>query len=108
VDGRLAVLAIVVGLGLFGLGETLWAPLAPAIVNDLAREDMRGRYNALQGMTWTVGSIVGPAMAGLLIGHGHPHVWVLCVVAGTALAAVLFLGLRRHLSDAQDGLPGPA
>ena len=63
-----------------------------------------GRYNALQGMTWTVGSIAGPAMAGLLIGHGHPHVWALCVVGGTALAAVLFLDLRRHLSDAQDGL----
>jgi Major Facilitator Superfamily len=108
VDRWAAVVAIVIGLGLFGLGETLWAPLAPAIVNDLAREDMRGRYNALQGMTWTVGSIAGPAMAGLLIGHGHPNVWVLCVVAGTALAAVLFLDLRRHLSDAQDGLAGAA
>jgi MFS family permease len=108
VDGWVAVLAIIAGLGLFGLGETLWAPLAPAIVNDLAREDMRGRYNALQGMTWTVGSIVGPASAGLLIGHGHPHVWVVCVVGGTAVAAVLFLGLRRHLSDAQDGLAASA
>ena len=47
-------------------------------------------------------------MAGLLIGHGHPHVWVMCVVGGTALAAVLFLDLRRHLSDAQDGLPALA
>ena len=28
----------------------------------------------------------------------------LCVVGGTAVAAVLFLDLRRHLSDAQDGL----
>ena len=104
VSGWVAVAAIVVGLGLFGAGETLWAPVAPAIVNDLAREDMRGRYNALQGMTWTVGSIVGPAMAGMLIGYGRPHVWVLCVVGGTALAAVLFLNLRRHLTDAQDGL----
>lgn len=104
VDGWVAVAAVVVGLGLFGAGETLWAPVAPAIVNDLAREDMRGRYNALQGMTWTVGSIIGPATAGLLIGHGLPGVWVVCVVGGTALAAVLFRGLRRHLTDAQDGL----
>ena len=104
VGGWAAVTAVVLGLGLFGAGETLWAPLAPAIVNDLAREDMRGRYNALQGMTWTVGSIVGPASAGLLIGHGLPHLWALLVVGGTALAAVLFLDLRRHLSDAQDGL----
>jgi MFS family permease len=104
VSGWVAVAAVIAGLGLFGLGETLWAPLAPAIVNDLAREDMRGRYNALQGMTWTVGSIVGPAMAGMLIGHGYPHVWAGCVVGGTALAAVMFLGLRRHLTPAQDGL----
>lgn len=109
VSGWVAVAAVVAGLGLFGLGETLWAPLAPAIVNDLAREDMRGRYNALQGMTWTVGSIVGPAMAGMLIGYGHPHVWAGCVVGGTALAAVMFLSLRRHLTPAQDGLgAGPA
>ena len=104
VDGWVAVAAIVVGLGLFGAGETLWAPVAPAIVNDLAREDMRGRYNALQGMTWTVGSIVGPATAGMLIGHGHPHIWVACVVGGTGVAALLFLDLRRHLTDAQDGV----
>lgn len=108
VSGTVAVAAIVVGLGMFGLGETLWAPLAPAIVNDLAREDMRGRYNALQGMTWTVGSIVGPASAGMLIGHGLSQAWVVCVVGGTALAAVLFLDLRRHLTDAQDGRPAPA
>ena len=104
VDGWVAVAAIVVGLGLFGAGETLWAPLAPAIVNDLAREEMRGRYNALQGMTWTVGSIVGPASAGMLIGHELSGLWVACVVGGTALAAVLFVDLRRHLTDAQDGL----
>ena len=107
VDGWVAVAAIIVGLGLFGAGETLWAPVAPAIINDLAREDMRGRYNALQGMTWTVGSIVGPASAGLLIGHGHPHLWVLTVVGGTAVAAVLFLDLRRHLTAAQDGIVAP-
>lgn len=104
VSGTLAVAAIIVGLGLFGLAETLWAPVAPAIVNDLAREDLRGRYNALQGMTWTVGSIVGPATAGMLIGNGLPHLWAGLVVGGTALAALLFLGLRRHLTDAQDGL----
>lgn len=105
VTGLAAIVAIVVGLGVFGLGETLWAPVAPAIVNDLAPEEMRGRYNALQGMTWTVASIIGPALAGMLIGHGHSHVWVGCVVGGTAAASYLFLRLRRHLTDAQDGRP---
>ena len=104
VDGATSVLLVVVGLVLFGLGETLWAPVAPAIINDLATEELRGRYNALQGMTWTVAMIVGPALAGLLIGNGLAHVWVACTVGGTAVGALLFLNLRRHLTDAQDGV----
>ncbi|QNN52998.1 MDR family MFS transporter [Nocardioides mesophilus] len=104
VDGWTAVALVVAGLGIFGLGETLWAPLAPAIVNDLAVEELRGRYNALQGMTWTVAMIVGPALAGLLIGNDLAHVWVACTVGGTAVAAVLLVRLGRHLTPAQDGL----
>ena len=104
VDGWVAIGCLVVGLGLFGVGETLWAPVAPAVVNGLAPEEMRGRYNALQGMTWTVGSIVGPATAGMLIGHDLPFLWVGLVVGGTALAAAAFLSLRAHLTDEQDGL----
>ena len=103
VDGGTAVALVIVGLGMFGLGETLWAPVAPAIVNELASEELRGRYNALQGMTWTVAMIIGPALAGLLIGNGLVHVWVACTVGGTALASVLFLDLRRHLTPLQDG-----
>jgi MFS family permease len=104
VHGWVAVSLVVLGLALFGLGETLWAPLAPAIVNDLAVEELRGRYNALQGMTWTVAMIIGPALGGLLIGNGLAHVWVVATVGGTAVAAVLFLSLRRRLSPAQDGI----
>jgi MFS family permease len=105
VSGGVAVTLVIVGLGMFGLGETLWAPLAPAIVNDLAAEELRGRYNALQGMTWTVAMIIGPALAGLLIGNGLVQVWVACTVGGTALASLLFVNLRRHLTPAQDGVP---
>jgi len=103
VDGGLAVACAVVGLGLFGLGETLWAPVAPALVNELAVEELRGRYNALQSMVWTVSSILGPSIAGLLIGNGRSGVWAAVVIGGTAVAALLFLRLRRHLTPEQDG-----
>ncbi len=102
VSGALAVVCVVVGLALFGMGETLWAPLAPALVNGLATEELRGRYNALQGMSWTVGSIIGPALAGLLIGNGLPQVWVACTVGGTAVGSLLFASMRRHLTPGQD------
>ena len=42
-------------------------------------------------MTWTVAVIVGPALAGLLLGNGLAHAWVACIVGGTAVASVLFL-----------------
>ncbi len=100
----LAVVLVVAGLGVFGLGETIWAPIAPALVNALAVEEMRGRYNALQGMTWTVATIIGPAFAGMMIGHGHAHLWISVLVVGMVVVGVLFLRLRTHLTDAQDGV----
>lgn len=104
VPGWPAVAAIILGLAIFGLGETLWAPVAPALINALAPEELRGRYNALQGMTWTVSAIIGPALSGLLLGHGLPGVWVSATLGGTALGALLLWRLRVHLTAAQDGL----
>ncbi|WP_310963791.1 MFS transporter [Nocardioides terrisoli] len=106
-SGAVSVVLVVIGLGVFGVGETIWAPMAPAIVNDLAPEEMRGRYNALQGMTWTVASIVGPAFAGLMIGGGLAHEWIATLVVGMMVAAVLFARLRHHVTDRQDGLAVP-
>ena len=102
--GGWAVVCAVLGLGIFGLAETIWAPIAPAIYNALAVEELRGRYNALQSMVWTVGSIIGPAVAGMLIGHGLAAWWVAMTVGGTLVAALGFLRLRRYLTDEQDGL----
>ncbi len=102
-EGSVAIAYAVLGLGLFGLGETIWAPVAPAVVNDLAPEHLRGRYNAFQSMVWTVSGVVGPATAGILLGNGKAGWWVVAVVGGTALAALMFLRLHHHLTPAQDG-----
>ncbi len=100
----LAAVLVIVGLGVFGLGETLFSPIHPVLVNELATEHLRGRYNALGASTWTIAMILGPAIAGLLIGHGLAVLWVLATVGGSLGSAALFLRLRRHLTDAQDGL----
>jgi MFS family permease len=103
VSGAASIACAVVGLGLFGIGETIWAPVAPAVVNELAVEELRGRYNALQGMVWTVASILGPSIAGLLIGNDLSGVWAASTIGGTALAALLFVRLRHYLTPVQDG-----
>jgi len=102
-EGSVAIAYAVLGLGLFGLGETIWAPVAPAVVNDLAPEHLRGRYNSFQSMVWTVSGVAGPATAGILLGNAMAGWWVVAVVGGTALAALMFLRLHRHLTPAQDG-----
>lgn len=107
VEGPLAVLALVAGLAVFGLGETLWAPVASALVNALAPDRLRGRYNAALGVVWTLGQVFGPLVAGLLIGHGHGHLWAGVVVGGTLVAALLLLTLRRVLTPLEDGLAAP-
>lgn len=88
---------------LFAVGETLWQPVLPALVNDLAPEALRGRYNAFSSLTWLVAGMLGPAVAGLLIGAGHATAWVVVVVVGCLVASLLALRLRRVLTPVQDG-----
>jgi MFS family permease len=98
------VAALVLGTPvLFAVGETLWQPVLPALVNELAPDQLRGRYNALASLTWAVAGMLGPALAGLLIGAGQASTWVVLVVGGSLLASALALRLRRVLSPVQDG-----
>lgn len=99
--GRLA-LVLAFG-GVFGLGEILMAPVLGPLTNALATDRLRGRYNALQGATLSASFVVGPAVAALLVGNGLGRAWVLGLVGGSLLSAVLALGLRRRLTPQQDG-----
>ncbi|HWG99843.1 MAG TPA: MFS transporter, partial [Pilimelia sp.] len=104
--GRSAAVAVagVVGCAMiFAVGETLLSPVMPALVNALATDELRGRYNAVSSMTWGVSGVVGPITAGPLIGAGLGHAWVVLVVLGSVTAAGLALGLRALLTPAQDG-----
>ena len=49
--GRVA--AVLAYGGVFGLGETLMAPVLGPLVNALATDRLRGRYNATQGATFS-------------------------------------------------------
>ncbi|GAA4752583.1 hypothetical protein GCM10025783_26800 [Amnibacterium soli] len=100
--GLPAAVALAVSLGVFGLGETLFSPVAGGLPNDLASEDLRARYNALGSATWSVAGFVGPPMAGLLLGTGTPTLWVVVVTAGMVVAALGALVLGRVLPESVD------
>jgi hypothetical protein len=99
----LAAIGVVACSVVFAMGETLLSPVMPAITNALATDEVRGRYNALGSMIHGVSGIVGPVVAGPLIGAGRAPVWVVLVVGGSLVASVLALRLRHRLTPAQDG-----
>jgi MFS family permease len=103
--GAWPAVAVVAGLGLFGFGETLWAPTGATIVNDIAPPHLRGRYNAVSSLTWQASSVVGPIVAGALLGARLPAVFIGGLVGLLCVVAVLSVGLERYLSPGQNGLP---
>lgn len=100
-----AVAAVVIGLAIFGLGETLWAPIVTGLANTIAPDHLRGRYNASLGLTLTLGQILGPALAGSLIGSGLGHLWAVVVIGGTLTAGLVLTRLRFLLTAEEDGAP---
>ena len=57
-----AVISLCLAMVIFAIGETMLSPVGPAIVNEIAPEHLRGRYNAAPGLTWGVSGSVAPAI----------------------------------------------
>jgi MFS family permease len=95
-----AGIAAAVGFGLamvlFGISETALSPTLPALVNDLATDELRGRYNGVSTLAWTTGFLVGPALAGTALSSPLAGGWfvVLAALAGAAAVAAVMLGRR--------------
>ena len=87
----------------FALGESVWSPTVPALVNSIAPDHLRGRYNSAQSLTWSLGAVIAPIAAGLLIGGGNGVVWAALVAGGCLVAGLAAQGLRRRLTPAEDG-----
>ena len=96
--------ALLVYGGLFGVGEMLMAPTLQPMVNALASDRLRGRYNALSGLMFSICFVIAPAVSGVLIGNGLGRWWVVGLVAMGVVAATVAARLRTALTDEQDGL----
>ncbi len=83
------------GMVIVTIGENVLAPVASAQVADLAPDQMRARYMAAFGLTWTISYGLGPTVGGMIMADFGPA-WVFRFAFVTGcLAAVAYLPLRK-------------
>jgi MFS family permease len=99
-----AAAGVIVFHVLFGLGETMLQPTVPAIVNDLATDRDRGRFNAVSAGAFQVGAITAPVVAGWLLNRQLGGVFIGVIIAGLAGVALLALALERQITPEVNGV----
>lgn len=99
-----AAVGVVVFHVLFGFGETMLQPTVPAIVNDLATDRDRGRFNAVSAGAFQMGSVVAPAVAGWMLDRRLGTAFIGVLLGCLALVAVLALALERRITPEVNGV----
>ena len=72
-------------------------PVAQALVAKMSPEDMRGRYMAMFGFSWTIPFAIGPLLAGYVSDNYDPN-WVWYASGFLSLIAILaFMSLHKRV-----------
>ena len=73
------------------------APFQQSIVASFAPEDMRGRYMAVSGLTWSIAFTIGPYFAGLILDSPNPNtLWFVSGFIGLLATAGFLLLNKSH------------
>ncbi|SCL27505.1 Predicted arabinose efflux permease, MFS family [Micromonospora pallida] len=102
ITGTMWALVVVIGSQVvFAAAETILQPVHSALINDMAPDELRGRYNAASALAWNAGFFAGPVLSGVLLGAATP-VWYLVLMVGGCLASGAFIfTLRGGLTAAR-------
>ncbi len=103
VGANTAMILLCLSTSIFAVGETLWSPVAPAMVNQISPDELRGRYNAAQGLTWSLSGTLAPLLAGSMLAGSGAGAWPFVVAGGCLVGGLLGVSLRRSLSAVEDG-----
>ena len=103
-----SVPALVVCMIIFTLGERFALPMASAYVADLAPPHMRGRYMGVNGMTWALSLILGPALGMKLLMFSAGAFWFACGVLGLLAAVVILVPVSTPRSELALPMEGKA
>ncbi|KJQ53016.1 MFS transporter [Microbacterium sp. SA39] len=99
-----AAVGVIAFMGVFAFGETMLQPTVPGIYNDLASDRSRGRYNAINSAAFQGGAILGPLVAGVMLGEGLEVWFIGLMIAGALAVGGLALVLERVVAPAANGV----
>jgi MFS family permease len=99
----LSLVVLCVSFSVFALGEIRWMPVSSALVNDIAPERLRGRYNAASGAVWSLTGAVAPLLAVWIMDSRVARLWPLIVAGGALLGGLYATTLRHSLTAHEDG-----
>jgi MFS family permease len=91
-----SIVFFILAMVIITVGEMIVTPVAQTLVARLAPEDMRGRYMAVFGFSWSIPFAIGPLLAGLIMDNLNPDwVWYAAGLVGLiAVGGFLVLYLR--------------
>ena len=104
VPAVVAVVALCATQILFAIGETILQPAGSAIVNEIAPEHLRGRYNAAAGTAWGISGTLAPAITGIYYALDLGNWWPIGMGLTALIGSGLMLRLRHQLTPSEDGV----
>ncbi|MFI8294281.1 MFS transporter [Streptomyces sp. NPDC085614] len=90
----------IIAAGVLAIGETLLAISMPALVNDIAPEDQRGRYNGSLSLGGTLGLLGAPLLTGVFLQADALCGLLLVLTAGAMAIVILCLRLEHRIPAA--------
>lgn len=93
-SGTLGVPGLAVLAAIYGAGDAFFQPAMTGLLPQTVSAARLQDANALRGMTYSAGSVAGPALAGVLVAVGGPGL-AFAVDAGTFAVSVLCLVALR-------------
>src|SRR5579859_6405673 len=87
----------------WGVGAAFFTPALTGLVPEVVSAERLPEANALQGLTWSIGAVAGPALAGVLLATTGAGAALLVDAATFAVSAVTLSRLRLTPSVGSKG-----
>lgn len=98
----------IVATAINAFGEMIIMPVSQGLAANFAPEEMRGRYMAVFGLSWSLPNTIGPGLAGYILDNFKPNLLWYIGGALCGLSAIAYWGLHLSIGRQARFQPRPA